>query len=397
MMTMELPFPPVGGGRLRSHQFIEALVGRHDLTIVGFTFDEIPICSTLPIQIVPVAWGWPKLYQQMHSDDVGVSQEAYNSLAYEIDDPWVVSFYHSSTMAETLKRVTETNFDLILIKDTIIAQYVSVLPPDVPKIIDFQDVLTRMAQRDVDAAGANEKPGAIREAARMLAFEKFVASQCALSLTCSSVEAAAVRQSLGVQSVAVVPNEVNTTFFTPSQDPTIPGYLLFTGTMDYGPNVEAVRYFAREIYPLILEDVEGAKFHIVGKNPAEGVLSLASKDVVVHGGVPDVRPYYRDADIVVVPLLQGGGTRRKILEAAASGKAIVTTSLGVEGLDFSPGQDLLIADSVSDFANAVVTLATDESKRLALGKRASEAALRYDVQQIASKICEHVESFSVRR
>jgi glycosyltransferase involved in cell wall biosynthesis len=92
--------------------------------------------------------------------------------------------------------------------------------------------------------------------------------------------------------------------------------------------------------------------------------------------------------------LQGGGTRRKILEAAASGKAIVTTSLGVEGLDFFPGKDLEIADSPTDFANAVIKLTDDEAARRELGKRAREVALRYDRKRVGSLLCNIVESIS---
>ncbi len=396
MITMELPFPPVGGGRLRSHQFLEALCRKHDVTIVGFTFDESPVHSALPIEIVGVPWEWPQLYRQMHASDAKTSQEAYNILAREIDEPWAVSYYDSPAMSQTLRRMSDREFDLVLIKDSIIGRYLSDLPADTPKILDFQDVLTRMAHRAVETNTGKEQESAIREADRMLKFERKVASQCALSLACSSTEAAAVRGLLGIDSIVVVPNEVDTTYFTPSELPTVNGQLLFTGTMNYEPNVEAGRYFTAHMLPLILQEIPTAKLSIVGKNPTEGVIRLASEHVMVHGGVPDIRPYYREAEVVVVPLLQGGGTRRKILEAAASGKAIVTTSLGVEGLDFSSGEDLWIADSPADFAGAVVTLLTDETIRCKLARRAPEVALQYDAKRIGTQLCEIVESVFIK-
>src|SRR5262249_34722231 len=128
------------------------------------------------------------------------------------------------------------------------------------------------------------------------------------------------------------------------------GQLLFTGSMNYWPNQEAVQYFTKDVLPLIRQAIPATTFHVVGTSPSDEVRRLACEHVVVHGAVPDMRPYFRDAELVVVPLLSGGGTRLKILEAAASGKAIVSTSLGAEGLEFCPGRDLIIGDSPAELA-----------------------------------------------
>jgi polysaccharide biosynthesis protein PslH len=396
MITNEIPFPPVGGGRLRAYQLVEAFAARHDLTVVGFVFDKTPIRSSLPIHVIGVPWQSPQLYKEMNSADVTISRRAYEILAYETDKPWAVSYFESAVMAETLRRVTSGTVDLIVIRDSTMGQYLPDLPTNVPKVLDFTDVLTRIAQRAVEEAPTDEKDRAIREASRMLNFEKAVASQCVLSLVCSNQEAAAARRLLGIERVAVVPNDVDTSFFIPVEEQTISGYLLFTGTMSYAPNIQAAQHFTAHILPLILEKTGKSELHIVGKDPPEVVIGLASEHVTVHRDVPDMRPYYRNAAVVVVPLLQGGGTRRKILEAAASGKAIVTTSLGVEGLDFAPGKDVEVADDATDFANAVIKLTDDEAARRELGKRAREAALRYDRKRIGSLLCEVVESFSNR-
>jgi glycosyltransferase involved in cell wall biosynthesis len=116
--------------------------------------------------------------------------------------------------------------------------------------------------------------------------------------------------------------------------------------------------------------------------------------VIVHGTVPDMRPYFRRATLVVVPLLHGGGTRLKILEAGASGKAIVSTSVGAEGLAFRPGHDLVLADTPEEFADAVTRLCRDGRQRAHLGRNARAASLRYEWKRLGESLCRIVERFS---
>jgi glycosyltransferase involved in cell wall biosynthesis len=161
--------------------------------------------------------------------------------------------------------------------------------------------------------------------------------------------------------------------------------------MNYWPNIEAVQFFAKDILPRIRRHVPQATFHIVGTSPAKEVKRLASDCITVHGTVPDMRPYYREAAVVVVPLLHGGGTRLKILEAGASRKAIVSTSVGAEGLEFHPGQHLVVADSAGEFVEATVTLCGDASECCRLGRNARQASLPYDWQVIGSQLCRIID------
>jgi glycosyltransferase involved in cell wall biosynthesis len=184
--------------------------------------------------------------------------------------------------------------------------------------------------------------------------------------------------------VEVVSNGVDTMFFTPGPKQASGCNLLFTGTMVYWPNIKAVEYFTEAILPSIRRAVPEAILHIVGASPTEEVTNLAGDGVVVHGAVADMRPYFHEAAVVVAPLRHGGGTRLKILEAAASGKAIVSTPLGAEGLDFRHDQDLVIAETAEDFADAVIGLLRDEARRRRLERNAREASLPYDWQRIGT-------------
>lgn len=154
--------------------------------------------------------------------------------------------------------------------------------------------------------------------------------------------------------------------------------VLFLGSMDWEPNVDGVDYFCREIWSKVLAAVPNARFRIVGRDPRPRVLRLASDSVEVTGTVPSVVEHLREATVFVVPLRVGGGTRLKIFEAMAAGKAVVSTTIGAEGLDVRHGRDLLLADDAETFAASVVALLKDEAQRRRLERAASELAARYD-------------------
>jgi glycosyltransferase involved in cell wall biosynthesis len=175
--------------------------------------------------------------------------------------------------------------------------------------------------------------------------------------------------------VSVVPNGVaDGGMASPANER--PGEILYMGTMDYDPNIDAARYFARDILPRVRAQVDHANFHIVGKDPDPSVRALHDgKTCLVHGMVPDVGPYYESASLVVAPIRQGSGTRLKVLEALAKGKALVSTSTGAEGLDLRPGRDIEIADDPARFADACVRLLANPKIRRQMGASGRERVL----------------------
>jgi len=159
--------------------------------------------------------------------------------------------------------------------------------------------------------------------------------------------------------------------------------VVFLGSMDWEPNVDGVEYFCRDIWPRVLASVSAARFRVVGRDPHPRVRRLASASVEVTGTVPSVVEHLRAAEVVVVPLRVGGGTRLKIFEAMAAGKAVVSTTVGAEGLDVTDGDDILLADDAERFAASVVSLLRDDARRAAVGRAASALAARYDWSVIA--------------
>jgi glycosyltransferase involved in cell wall biosynthesis len=390
ILDQAIPFPPIGGGALRTYHLARVLAARHEVTLVGFTFGESHSRPPFRVEVVECPWDWPPLYREMKEGDPVSSELACRKLEDESSDPWFVSWVASAAMCKTLERVLRSGFDLALIEHTSMAWFLRALPPEMPKILDLHNVHTRMSRRAAKSSSDAGMERALKEAARTERFEKRAVAECDWCLTVSDEEAEAARNQVGARHVEIIPNGVDTSFFTPCNSSCTPGNLLFTGMMDYEPNVDAAQYFAHQVLPRIRQEIPEAKFHIVGAHPVQEVCALASEWTIVHGFVADVRPYYYDAAAVVVPLRHGGGTRLKILEAAACGKAVVSTSLGSEGLRFQSEAEVLAADSAEKFAEAVVRVCRDASLRERLGQNSRRVAESYDWDAIGARLCDVV-------
>jgi glycosyltransferase involved in cell wall biosynthesis len=158
--------------------------------------------------------------------------------------------------------------------------------------------------------------------------------------------------------------------------------------MDWAPNIDGVEFFCKEIWPQVLTKVPGARFRIVGRDPQPRVRALASENVEVTGTVPSIIDHLREAAVFVVPLRIGGGTRIKIYEGMAMGKATVSTTIGAEGLDVQHGRDILLEDSPAGFANAIVTFLQNEEVRRRYEAAAASTARKYDWSVITEQFVE---------
>jgi len=186
--------------------------------------------------------------------------------------------------------------------------------------------------------------------------------------------------------ISVVPTGVDLARFTPAGNAQTANPLgVFVGAMDWPPNVDAMEYFCNEIWPAVQAKVPGAQFRIVGRNPGARIQRLASTSVQVTGSVPSVIEHLKEAAVVVVPLRIGGGTRLKIYEAMAAGKAVVSTTIGAEGLDVKHGTDIWLADDASAFASAMVRFLQDPAARRTLELAAAATAAQHDWSAVANK------------
>lgn len=200
----------------------------------------------------------------------------------------------------------------------------------------------------------------------------------------SDADRDAMARMVSADRITVVPTGVDTKTFRPtvrnhSPEPVV----LFLGSMDWEPNIDGVQYFVERMWPTIRAAVPGARFQVVGRSPAASIRRLASADVEIVGTVPSVIEYLHRAAAVVVPLRVGGGTRLKIYEAMGAGKAVISTTIGAEGLDYHDGRDIVIADAPDIFAQRVIDVLTDAGRRQSLEDAALALASQYDWSSIA--------------
>jgi glycosyltransferase involved in cell wall biosynthesis len=196
-------------------------------------------------------------------------------------------------------------------------------------------------------------------------------------------------------SISVVPTGVDTRKYPVAPPASAdPPRIVFTGSMDWEPNIDAVVYFCQESFPAIRAEFPSAVFQIVGRNPHAHVRELASQSVEVTGTVPSVVEYLRAATLVVVPLRIGGGTRLKIFEAMAMGKAVVSTSIGAEGLDVKNGRDLILADDATSLAQSIILLLRDSALRRRYEEAAERLAAQYDWSNIAQHFAQILQEVS---
>jgi polysaccharide biosynthesis protein PslH len=195
-------------------------------------------------------------------------------------------------------------------------------------------------------------------------------------LAVSENDRASFAQYADPRRISVIPTGVDTEYFQPPAPSGSgleqPDTMAFTGSMDWMPNEDGVAYFVEKILPLIRRQIPEAAFWAVGRRPPRRIQALASNGIVVTGTVEDIRPYLAKAALCVVPLRSGSGTRIKIFEAMAMGKAVVSTSMGAEGLPVQHGKNIILADDPADFARQVVDLLRDPPRRQQLGQAARQ-------------------------
>ncbi|ALV06297.1 TIGR03087 family PEP-CTERM/XrtA system glycosyltransferase [Roseateles depolymerans] len=380
-LVHRLPYPPNKGDKLRSYHLLKHLAASHEVVLGSFIDDaedwaHVPALRESCADVFVA--GLNPLLSRVASLRGLVSGEAL-SLPY---------YRHRAMRAWIDGLARGPRFDAIVVFSSTMAQYALQLRQamgEVPMLVDFVDV---DSAKWTDYAKAHRWPMSWlyrREGRELLAYERQVAEQARCSFFVTESEKALFQQlSASRAKVEALCNGVDSGYFSPlpAQDnPFEPDELplVFTGAMDYWPNVDAVQWFASEVLPGLRQRWPRLKFTIVGRSPTPAVQALAGDAVRVTGTVPDVRPYLQHAAAVVAPLRLARGVQNKILEAMAVGRPVVAARSCVEALSANgvlAGQDLLSADSAGDYLELLHALLAAPQRAQAIGQQARERVLR---------------------
>jgi glycosyltransferase involved in cell wall biosynthesis len=257
--------------------------------------------------------------------------------------------------------------------------------PITPSVLFQHNVESILWRRQADTERRPAQRAVFQlEAWKMDRYERATVGRFDHVIAVSEADRAAMASMIPAERITVVPTGVDTKAFRPAVRNTSPEpVVLFLGSMDWEPNIDGVQYFVEAMWPTIRAAVPGARFQVVGRNPAPSVRRLEAADVEIVGTVPSVIEYLHRAAAVVVPLRVGGGTRLKIYEAMGAGKAVISTTIGAEGLDYHDGGDILIADTPDAFSRNVIEVLQRPERRRGLEDAALALASQYDWSSIA--------------
>jgi polysaccharide biosynthesis protein PslH len=375
-LTPEAPHPPVGGGAMRSAALLEYLRS-------GFEVDVVTFAAGVP--------GTLRIVLPNHSRSAA-AKGWRNARRFALGRPPLLDRY--SGFGEELRALVGGRaYDVAVIEHFWCAPYAEVLRPLARRLVlDLHNTESELADTFADSLGWPQSAMFRRFARSYERLERKWLPCFDAVLATSEREAAAARV-LGARTV-VYPNTIPS---RPAPGVAREEAIIFTGNLEYHPNVSAIRWFAREIWPSIRARRPGLEWRVVGANPHAVERELRGVEGVrVVGPVEDAIAELARAKVAVVPLLAGSGTRFKILEAWCAGTAVVSTTLGADGLEVVAGRDLVIADGAREFADAVVRLMEDASERESVALRGRELLDRSYTRERGWEMLDESGVFSVQ-
>jgi polysaccharide biosynthesis protein PslH len=361
--------PPDTGGKIRSYNILRELARRHSVTFCSFYAahdnDQHGGLKSIFERVVCLPLKLPEAKSAAEMLSYGI--RLFSSQPYGI-----AKFCLPEVRRKVDALADEGEFDVIVCDFMAAAGAIPWSSP-VPKVLFTHNVEATIWRRHYEVAGSP-----IWKAVSWLEWKKMESAESRYLrlanhvLTVSKADRDAFAGVIDPAKVTVIPTGVDIEYFQPLALEEKPNSIVFTGSMDWLPNEDAIIHFLDEIFPLIREQCPDATLEVVGRKPTGKLVARAQKEknVTLTGWVEDIRPHLARGSVCIVPLRIGGGTRLKIFEAMAMAKPVVSTSVGAEGLPVEPGQNILLADEPQDFAERALSLLRDSSARKRIGSAA---------------------------
>jgi glycosyltransferase involved in cell wall biosynthesis len=395
----QLLFPANTGGRIRTSKLFERLARQHEITWVCLRRPE-----ETDAQVEAMRACCARLETFPFVETPKLSPRFYWDLARNLASryPFVIEKYFQPAMRARLgELLAKEPFDLLLCD--FLQPSLNVLDlPFAPRVLFQHNVESVIFERHFKE---NPQPAAKAylywQWRKLLAYEGRAARWFDHSIMVSEQDCQTMARLYGVTNTTAIATGVDADYYQPGGAESPEHDLVFTGSMDWLPNIDGITWFADEVLPRLRRELP-VKLWVVGRKPLPPVKALAERhpEIVVTGTVDDVRPYIARARLYLVPLRIGGGTRMKIYEAMAMGKPVVSTRIGAEGLPVTGGRDLVLADDAEAFAREILALLRDEGRRRSLGEAGRRLVTeRFTWDAVArqfTEICQNVVTSRLR-
>ena len=376
-----LPWPPKGGLMQRSYYLMRELARHHEVQVVAFRqhahqpdeaqLDEAKaaLCKFATLRHV----------SELPEDTMAGGRLALALRALLPGTPYTIRWGMCKSYARAVKAaIDEFRPDIIHFDTISLASYIDLAGP-IPAVLNHHNIESHMLLRRAE----QEKNPLKRfyfwqEGRRLAAYERRVSQRFRLHLVCADLDGQRLVETVGPVHFKEVPNGVDLEYFQPmetaaSQDPDT---MIFVGGLSWYPNASAMRFFVRDVWPKLAAQRPGAELRIVGRNPPRDLVAAAARDerIKVLGFVDDIRPVAAESMVYVCPIFEGGGTKLKMIDAMAMGKAIVAHPVAAEGLGLKHGHNVLLSEEPGHMGELCLKLFDDPGLRGALGKAARQRA-----------------------
>jgi sugar transferase (PEP-CTERM/EpsH1 system associated) len=379
LIISQLPYPPNTGAKIRTFNLIKALSRKHSISLITYgshksDLEKVRVLSDMDIKV--------ELVDNRFNSTILAIKNLFSRYPYSVQK------YYSKEMVSRIEVILKKDsFDLIHCDSLQVSKNILKIK-GVPKALTEHNIESHILGR-----AAREERNIFRKLyyylqyIKLREYELSACGQFEHVIAVSEKDKEFLAEFVDEAKISVVPNGVDTEYFKLSPHGfrrTAEDAIVFTGSMDWLPNVDAVKYFYKDILPIIWKVKKNLKFYIVGRNASKEITEIGINDrrITVTGSVEDVRPYMEKAKVFVVPLRIGGGTRLKILEALSMEKVVVSTSIGSEGLDVVDKKNIMIRDDPKEFADAVINLLDHRELRNQLernGRKLAETEYDYKI------------------
>ena len=401
-----IPYPPKGGVLQRSYHLLKEVAKHHDVDLLAFHQPNLmgPLVSSLDEGIKEAQQVLNGFCKKVEFVEISSQQVRFGNYFLALkslftQDPYNINWLKSPEYTKVLRELLQSSdYDLVHFDTISLVPYFN-LVGKIPTVLDHHNIESHMLIRRAENESNVLKKWYFRqEGLRLETFEKQFCPQFSLNITCSEIDKQRLRGIAPASWVEEVPNGVDVNYFKPDRSVEQGKNLIFIGTLNWYPNIEAVRFLAHELWPSLKKEVPGISIDIIGAEPPEDIVRLSEtdSDFRVHGFVDDILPFMNKAAIYVCPIMDGGGTKLKVLDALSMEKALVAHEIACEGIRVQNEKNVIFAQSVDDYIDAIKLLIENKQLRQKMGEEARKLVEdKYAYEMVGENLSDLYEQCSV--